>query len=75
MSRHEYLSPEGVSVRGSGICAGLRLDGRRAHELRTLSAQLGVLPQVDGSALFALGNTRVLATVYGPREVRARVRR
>ncbi|PJF18345.1 hypothetical protein PSACC_01834 [Paramicrosporidium saccamoebae] len=31
---------------------------------------MGVLPQVDGSALFELGNTRVLATVHGPREPR-----
>ena len=57
-SRLEYVSPE-----------GLRLDGRRPQELRGLTAKLGILPQMDGSALFELGNTRVLATVTGPHEV------
>lgn len=58
MSRHEFVSPE-----------GLRLDGRRPAELRGLSAKLSILPQVDGSALFEVGNTRIMATVTGPREV------
>lgn len=37
-----------------------------------MSSKLGILPQADGSALFQLGNTRVLATVNGPREPRQR---
>lgn len=59
MSRVEYVSPE-----------GLRLDGRRPNEPRKMDAKMGVLPAVDGSAIFELGNTRVLATANGPREVR-----
>lgn len=35
-----------------------------------MDAKMGVLPAVDGSAIFELGNTRVLATANGPREVR-----
>jgi exosome complex component RRP41 len=35
-----------------------------------LSASLGVLSHTDGSAIFELGNTKVLATVHGPREAR-----
>lgn len=35
-----------------------------------MTAKMGILPQVDGSAMFELGNTRVLATVHGPREPR-----
>lgn len=58
MSRVEYVSPE-----------GLRLDGRRPNEARTMNARMGILSNVDGSAIFELGNTRVLATVNGPREV------
>lgn len=33
---------------------------------------MNVLPHVDGSALFELGNTRILCTVHGPREPRQR---
>ena len=31
---------------------------------------MGVLREADGSAYFELGNTKVVAAVYGPREVR-----
>lgn len=57
----EYVSPE-----------GLRLDGRRPNEARQLRCQLGPLASADGSALFEMGNTKVLAAVYGPREVTQR---
>lgn len=43
--------------------AGLRVDGRRPAEVRRLSAQLGVLSSADGSAIFEMGNTKVLQTV------------
>jgi len=48
--------------------SGLRIDGRRAHELRNINAKLGVLTQPDGSAIFEIGITKVLCAVYGPRE-------
>ena len=48
---------------------GLRQDGRRAGELRRLRCRLGVLGDADGSALLDSGATKVLAAVYGPREV------
>lgn len=51
------------------LFVGLRLDGRRVNELRSLSAELGVSEGFEGSASFAFGNTKVLATVQGPREV------
>jgi exosome complex component RRP41 len=50
--------------------AGLRIDGRRARETRRIRCELGVLRQADGSAIFELGNTRVLAVVTGPAEAR-----
>nr|CAG4652088.1 EOG090X0BHT [Triops cancriformis] len=49
---------------------GLRIDGRRAHELRKIECNLGVFAQADGSAYLEQGNTKVLAAVYGPHEVR-----
>lgn len=57
--RQELVSPE-----------GLRLDGRRVNELRSIGAAMGVVSgrQGEGSASFESGNTRVLATVFGPRE-------
>lgn len=51
---------------------GLRLDGRRSDEMRPIKIELGVLKNADGSALFEMGNTKVLAAVYGPREMHPR---
>lgn len=48
---------------------GLRVDGRRALELRQIRMRMGVFGQADGSAYIEHGNTKVLATVYGPRQV------
>ncbi len=52
----------------------LRLDGRRAGELRRLRCRLGVFGQADGSAYLEMGNTKVLAAVYGPHEARGAAR-
>ena len=48
---------------------GLRIDGRKPNELRKLSCEVGVFEQADGSASLSQGNTKVIATVYGPHEV------
>ena len=50
---------------------GFRVDGRRPHELRRIRCRLGVFDQADGSAYIEQGNTKVLAAVYGPHEVRS----
>ncbi|CAH1985876.1 unnamed protein product [Acanthoscelides obtectus] len=47
---------------------GLRLDGRRAHELRRIRCKLGVFTEPDGSAYMEQGLTKVLAAVYGPHQ-------
>ena len=49
---------------------GLRLDGRRPKETRRMRCELTALPGSDGSAVFELGNTKVLAAVHGPHECR-----
>lgn len=46
----------------------LRLDGRKSDELRRIRCKLGVFSVADGSAYFEMGNTKVLAAVYGPHE-------
>lgn len=49
---------------------GYRLDGRKASELRKVQARMSVFAQADGSAYLEQGNTKALAVVYGPHEVR-----
>jgi exosome complex component RRP41 len=51
---------------------GKRLDGRSYDELRPIKIEVGVLKRADGSCYFELGNNKVLAAVYGPREMHPR---
>jgi len=46
-----------------------RESGRKANELRKMSAKVGVVPNADGSAMFSFGDTIAIAAVYGPREL------
>jgi polyribonucleotide nucleotidyltransferase len=39
---------------------GIRLDGRKADEIRQLSAEVGLVPRAHGSGLFQRGETQVL---------------
>ncbi len=48
---------------------GLRNDGRKWDELRPLRMKVGVLKRPIGSALVEMGKTKVIAAVYGPKEV------
>lgn len=51
---------------------GLRLDGRRPDELRPIKIEVGVLERADGSCYIEMGDNKVIAAVYGPREVHPR---
>ncbi len=44
-----------------------RLDKRKFDELRPIKAEVGIIPNADGSALFAFGKTVAIAAVYGPK--------
>ena len=46
-----------------------RPDGRALSELRPMTAKVGVVPNADGSAIFAFGKTIAIAAVYGPRQL------
>jgi len=46
-----------------------RSDGRKMDEIRPMRAEVGIVPNADGSALFATGGTVAIATVYGPKEL------
>ncbi|MCW4011091.1 MAG: exosome complex exonuclease Rrp41 [Candidatus Bathyarchaeota archaeon] len=48
---------------------GIRLDGRKADELRPLKLEVGVIPSADGSAYIEHGKNKILVGVFGPREV------
>jgi exosome complex component RRP41 len=48
---------------------GLRLDGRKADELRPLKLEVGVLANADGSAYIEHGKNKILAAVFGPKEM------
>ncbi len=41
----------------------LRLDGRKTHEIRNITVELGVLPRTHASALFTRGETQSLTTL------------
>jgi polyribonucleotide nucleotidyltransferase len=47
-------------VRQRVVNDGLRIDGRGLTDIRPLSAEVGVLPRVHGSALFERGETQIM---------------
>jgi len=48
---------------------GIRTDGRRWDELRPLRIEVGVVRNADGSALIEWGKNKIIAAVYGPKEM------
>jgi len=48
---------------------GRRVDGRQPNELRDIKIEVGILKRADGSAYIEWGENKILAAVYGPREV------
>ena len=51
---------------------GKRLDGRDVDELRPFSCKIGVLENAEGSAYVEMGGNKIIAGVYGPRDVHPR---
>jgi len=47
-------------VRARVLTEGTRMDGRGLRDIRTLSAEVEVLPRVHGSALFERGETQIM---------------
>ena len=48
---------------------GIRTDGRTGNQLRDIQIKVGVVKNADGSALIEFGKNKIIAAVYGPREV------
>lgn len=51
---------------------GRRQDGRKLDELRPIKLQVGYLSRADGSAYIEHGKNKIVAAVYGPRELHPR---
>jgi len=47
-------------VRGNIVNSGSRIDGRGPADIRRIEVEVGILPQVHGSALFTRGETQAL---------------
>lgn len=59
----KFGAPEKLVVNGK------RLDGRKLNEMRKMEIKIGVIPNADGSSMVTLGGTKVICSVYGPKEV------
>lgn len=46
-----------------------RHSGRKPDEMRPIKAEVGIIPNADGSAMFAFGDTIAIAAVYGPKKM------
>jgi polyribonucleotide nucleotidyltransferase len=55
-----YRSLTKKLVRKRVIADGVRIDGRGVRDIRTLSAEIDVVPRVHGSSLFERGETQIL---------------
>ncbi len=51
---------------------GLRTDGRKLNELRPIRLEVSYLSRADGSAYIEHGLNKIVAAVYGPRELHPR---
>src|SRR3972149_3827576 len=47
----------------------VRSDGRKLNEMRQVKIEVGILGNADGSAYIEMGKNKILAAVYGPREI------
>ncbi len=47
----------------------MRYDGRNNDQMREITAEIGVLKNAVGSAMFRLGNTQAIAGVFGPKSI------
>ncbi|CAN8003289.1 unnamed protein product [Ixodes pacificus] len=52
--------------------SGRRQDGRRPEDVRPIFMKTSVVSQAKGSAYIEMGNTKIICSVYGPREIARR---
>ncbi|XP_029173573.1 exosome complex component MTR3-like [Nylanderia fulva] len=61
---HSELKDKGIQFN-----APKRHDGRSNDELRNIFLKIGIVSQAKGSAYIEMGNTKVICSVFDPREV------
>ncbi|MGI8821979.1 MAG: polyribonucleotide nucleotidyltransferase [Acidimicrobiia bacterium] len=59
-SKRAFRSVQKTMMRDRVVRDGIRLDGRGLTDVRPLTIEVGVLPEVHGSGLFQRGETQVL---------------
>ena len=62
-ARNAWRSVEKKVVRRMIVSDGVRVDGRKADEIRDLRAEVGVLPMTHGAGLFQRGETQALSVL------------
>jgi len=63
MINRYYHAVEKEAMRNMILDEGVRLDGRKTNEIRTITSEIDFLPMAHGSALFTRGETQSLTTV------------
>jgi ribonuclease PH len=58
-----------LDLRHDNDISTLRINGRKLLEMREIECHLGVMKNTSGSAMFTIGNTKVVAFVQGPHQV------
>jgi polyribonucleotide nucleotidyltransferase len=60
--RAAFEEAESAVVRRMIVERGIRVDGRKANEIRPISSEVGYLPRAHGSALFTRGETQAMVS-------------
>ncbi|XP_011862792.1 PREDICTED: exosome complex component MTR3-like [Vollenhovia emeryi] len=61
---HSEVKDDGIQLN-----APKRIDGRSDGELRDIFVKTGIVSQAKGSAYIEMGNTKVICSVFDPREI------
>ena len=63
MINRYYHAVEKEAMRNMILDEGVRLDGRKTNEIRTITSEVDFLPMAHGSALFTRGETQSLTSI------------
>jgi len=63
MVNRYYHAVEKEAMRNMILDEGVRLDGRKTNEIRTITSEVDFLPMAHGSALFTRGETQSLTSI------------
>jgi polyribonucleotide nucleotidyltransferase len=63
LAKKYYHDLEYDAIRAVILNDGIRLDGRKTTDIRSITSEVGYLPMAHGSALFTRGETQSLTTV------------